>query len=402
MTDHGLLTPGSPRAAGMADDDAVAEAMVRVELAWLRALVSVGAVEHARAEEVFAELAYWSVDTLALAEEAEDAGNPVVPLVHAIKERVGSSAADVVHRGLTSQDVLDTALALLAKDALVAVRDSLDAVASGLARHAAEHRDSVMAGRTLTQYAVPTTFGMTSARWLSGALDAAEDVEAVLPTLPVQCGGAAGTLALVGELTPDPVAAARAFAAELGLAWPGLPWHTQRRPMTRIGDALVSSCDALGVIAADVALLARPEIGEVREGAAPGRGGSSTMPHKRNPVLSVLVRSAALQAPLLGAQLHVAAAQAVDERPDGAWHSEWPALQRLLVLSVTAADQAAELVAGLEVDPAAMRRRADDAAAELLAERGGGDDPAAYLGAASVFVDEALERHRRRTEGGHG
>jgi 3-carboxy-cis,cis-muconate cycloisomerase len=402
MSDHGLLAPGSRRAAGVADDDAVAEAMVRVELAWLRALVAVGAVDHARADEVFAELAYWSVDTLALAEETEDSGNPVVPLVGAIKERVGSSCADVVHRGLTSQDVLDTAMVLLARSALLRVRGSLDAVAAELARLAGRHRDSVMAGRTLTQYAVPVTFGLTCARWLTGVLDAADDVDAVLPTLPVQCGGAAGTLALVAELTPDPVAVARAFAAELDLHWPGLPWHTQRRPLTRIGDTLVGTCDALGVIGSDVALLSRPEIGEVREGAAAGRGGSSTMPHKRNPVLSVLVRSGALQAPLLGAQLHLAAAQAVDERPDGAWHSEWPSFQRLLVLSVTAADQAAELVAGLEVDPDAMRRRAEAASADLLAERGGGDDPTSYLGAAGRFVDEVLERHRRRTEADHG
>lgn len=402
MTDHGLLVPGSRRAAGMADDDAVAEAMVRVELAWLRALVEVGAVDREQADEVAAELVYWSADSLELAEEAEDAGNPVVPLVRAIKERVGPACADVVHRGLTSQDTLDTAMMLLAKDALVRVRESLDAVAAALAMLAREHWSSVMVGRTLTQYAVPVTFGLTCARWLAGVLDAVDDVDAVVPTLPVQCGGAAGTLALVGELTEDPVAAARAFASELDLVWPGLPWHTQRRPVTRIGDALVTSCDALGVIGSDVALLSRPEIGEVREGAVPGRGGSSTMPHKRNPVLSVLMRAGALQAPLLAAQLHLAAAQAVDERPDGAWHSEWPALQRLLVLSVTAADQAAELVAGLEVDTEAMRRRADAAAGDLLAERGGGDDPASYLGAADVFVDEVLERHRRKTEDGHG
>jgi len=155
----------------------------------------------------------------------------------------------------------------------------------------------------------------------------------------------------------------------------------------------VGACDALGVIGSDVALLSRPEIGEVREGAVPGRGGSSTMPHKRNPVLSVLVRSAALQAPLLDAQLHLAAAQAVDERPDGAWHSEWPALRRLLELTVTAASQTAELVVGLEVDAVAMAARAKAAADDLLAERGrGSGDPADYLGESSAFVDAVLGR----------
>jgi len=395
VSDHGLLAPGSHRAAGVADDGALVDAMLRVEAAWLRALASVGAVEQAEADAVGDAVADWSPDLRALAEAGEGAGNPVVPLVRAVRERVGPPVADVVHRGLTSQDTLDTALMLVSQDAVGRLGGSLRTTADSLAGLADEHRCSVMAGRTLTQHAVPVTFGLTCARWLSGVLDAWADVEAAARLLPVQCGGAAGTLSLVGELTSDPVAAARAFAGELGLEWPGLPWHTQRRPVTRVADACVTACDALGVIASDVAVLSRPEIGEVREGAAPGRGGSSTMPHKHNPVLSVLVRAAALQAPLLGAQLHLAAAQAVDERPDGAWHSEWPSFQRLLVLAVTSADQAAELVRGLEVDTSAMRRRADEAAGDLLAERGGGDDPASYLGAAEAFVDAVLTRHRR-------
>src|SRR5690606_6142354 len=170
----------------------------------------------------------------------------------------------------------------------------------------------------------------------------------------------------------EPLTVAQAFADELALRWPGVPWHTNRSVITRIGSAVVTACDALGVIATDVAMLSRPEIGELREGAVAGRGGSSTMPHKRNPVLSVLIRSVALQAPLLGAQLHLAAAQAVDERPDGAWHSEWPALIRLLEAGVTAASQAAELTSGLEVDAGQMEDRVAGAADELLSERGGG------------------------------
>jgi 3-carboxy-cis,cis-muconate cycloisomerase len=210
--------------------------------------------------------------------------------------------------------------------------------------------------------------------------------------LPVQCGGAAGTLSLAAEVAADPIGAAEAFAGELGLVWPGLPWHTTRTPLTRTGDALVTACDAVGVIGTDVAFLSRPEIGEVREGAVPGRGVSSTMPQKRNPVLSVLVRSAALQAPLLAAQLHLAAAQAVDERPDGAWHSEWPALRRLLELAMTATSQTAELLPGLAVDAEAMRARVANAAADLTAERGGEGAPEDYLGVAGRFVDVVLDR----------
>jgi 3-carboxy-cis,cis-muconate cycloisomerase len=405
MSHDRLLAPGSARAAGVADDSDVLAAMVRVELAWVRACRAVGVVDQEQLEAISHALTDWAPDVRAIAADAEQSGNPVVPLVRAVRERVGPAAAEAVHRGLTSQDVLDTALVLVSRAALVRVRDSLGSVASSLARLADAHRASVMPGRTLTQYAVPVTFGLTSARWLAGVLDAVDDVADVLPQLPVQCGGAAGTLSLVAELTADPVAAARAFAAELDLVWPGIPWHTRRRPVTRVADALVAACDAVGVIGTDVALLSRPELGEVREGAVAGRGGSSTMPHKRNPVLSVLVRAAALQAPLLGAQLHLAAAQAVDERPDGAWHSEWPSLQRLIVVAVTAADQAAELAAGLEVDTAAMRRHAEAASADLLAERGGGHEVAdlsAYLGAAEAFIDAVLDRHRRGSGAGDG
>lgn len=392
MTRDGLLSPGSHRAAGALDDGALVGAMLQVEAAWLRALAAVGAVEPEYAARVAAVAANWQVDLVQLAADSEAAGNAVVPLVRGLRDTVGGPAAEAVHRGLTSQDVLDTALVLLARDALVRVREDLVSATQPLAALAQAHRATVMVGRTLTQHAVPITFGLKAAQWLAGVLDATHQIDAVLTGLPVQCGGAAGTLALVGELAADPVAVARAFANELTLVWPGAPWHTNRSPITRIGDAAVGACDALGVLASDVALLTRPEIAEVREGSVAGRGGSSTMPHKRNPVLSILVRSAALQAPLLGAQLHLAAAQAVDERPDGAWHAEWPALRRLLELTVTAASQAAELAAGLEVDAEAMRRRVEDVAAELLAEHGGRGKPADYLGATSAFIDDILAR----------
>jgi 3-carboxy-cis,cis-muconate cycloisomerase len=150
------------------------------------------------------------------------------------------------------------------------------------------------------------------------------------------------------------------------------------------------------VIASNTVQLGRPEVAEVSEGAVDGRGGSSTMPHKRNPVLGVLIRNAALQAPLLGAQLHLAAAQAVDERPDGAWHSEWSALRTLLELTVVAASQARELLAGLEVHVDVMLQRSVDSADALLAERGAGDrNPAEYLGSSAEFTDRILDRFER-------
>ncbi|WP_063778044.1 lyase family protein [Lentzea aerocolonigenes] len=351
------MLPGSYRAAGLVDDAALVRALLDVEVAWARVLgtsVSLGS---------------WVpvLDPV----EVEAAGNPVLPLVSALRARVPGP----VHTGLTSQDVLDSALMLLARAVLDRVSADLSRVATGLGGLAAEHRSSVMAGRTLTQFAVPITFGLKAARWLVGVLDSLDELSVVSAGLPVQCGGAAGTLSRAASLV-DPIAGASAFAQNLGLVWPGLPWHTYRAPVTRVGDALVRVCDALGVMAADVLTLGRPEIGEVSEGVVAGRGGSSTMPHKRNPVLSVLVNSAGLQAPQLGAQLHLCAARAVDERPDGAWHAEWPAFRALLELAVVAASQAAELVEGLEVHADVMARRAASAAGELLAERGSGADSA--------------------------
>ena len=185
-------------------------------------------------------------------------------------------------------------------------------------------------------------------------------------SLPVQVGGAAGTLAAVAELAravdADPAARAVSLAGDLAVRLslrPAPPWHTNRRPITRLGDAMVAATDAWGHIANDVLLRSRPEIAELSEGGGPGRGGSSTMPHKQNPVLSVLIRRAALTAPSLGASLHAAAAAAVDERPDGGWHAEWAPLRTLARQTVVVAMQTTELVAGLVVHTDRMRATAE-------------------------------------------
>lgn len=384
-----VLRPGSHRATDVADDAAVVAAMLRVEAAWAKALVAAGLATEAEAAKVAEAVAGLDADLPALVAAAEAAGNAVVPLVKGLREAAGD-AAGAVHRGLTSQDVLDTALVLLSHDAVARLRADLVATGDALAALARTHRDDVQVGRTLTQWAVPTTFGLKAAQWLAGVQGAVAALDALV--FPIQYGGAGGTRALLVQLAGSGPAAAAdpVLAAELDLA-EALPWHTRRGVVTAIGDALTTATDALGVVAADVLLLGRPEIAELREGAAAGRGGSSTMPHKQNPVLSVLVNAAARQAPLLAAQLHLAAAGAVDERPDGAWHTEWPALAQLLELAVTAGSQAAELVAGLQVDTAAMADRVAQAAEALLAESGGAvTDPADYLGEAGAFVDAAV------------
>lgn len=388
MTDFGLLEPGAHRVVGLADDLALVRAMATVEVAWLRALGK-GTTE--QIDAVAVTVASWQPDLAELGSIGEAGGNPVLPVVHQLRELVArqdSSAAALLHRGLTSQDVLDSALMLVASAVIDRVMFDLAVVVRKLGELAEQHRDAVMPGRTLTQYAVPITFGLKAAQWLAGTLDAADRLEAV--QVPAQCGGAAGTLGLTQELVDEPLRAAELFAHEMGLHWPGMPWHTRRSPVTAVSDGLVGVCDALGVIASDVAVLSRPEIGELAEGGAGGI--SSTMPGKRNPVLSVLVRAAALQAPLLAAQLHQAAATAVDERPDGAWHSEWPSLRRLLVLTATATAQTADLVMHLQVSPDVMDRRTQENARRLLGERGTGTVPSSYLGATSALIDYALGR----------
>jgi len=385
-----LLEPGSRRAT--IDDTALLAALVRTEAAWLQALAASGLLKHEQISSATLE----TIPVRLRDEDVEATGNPVPALVDQLRAGINDpDVASMLHVGLTSQDTLDTALMLIARDALDQVTSALAATAGALATLVDEHRGSVMAGRTLTQYAVPVTFGLKAAQWLVGVLDAADAVTAVRRSLPVQCGGAAGTLSRAADLVADPLQLVAAFAQELGLARPDLPWHTRRTPVLRLADALGETLAALGVLASDILLLGRPEIAEVREMPAEGTGRSSTLPHKQNPVLAVLVRSAALQGPQLVAQLHLSAALAVDERPDGAWHAEWPALRRLLTLAVVASSQAADLIPTLSVDTAAMSRRVEEAADELLAERRRDEPgpPSSYLGAADAFVEAALRRY---------
>jgi 3-carboxy-cis,cis-muconate cycloisomerase len=395
-----LFWPGDERAERAFDQGSVIEAMVEVEAAWLAALRTAGVAPD------LGDVALTGLVTRSDADEvagaAESSGNPVVPLLALLRERLGDGDASTwVHRGLTSQDVLDTALVLCARATTERVLAQLDASVSALVRLSERHRDDVMAGRTLTQHAVPITFGLKAAQWLQGVLDARDDLRAL--RFPVQVGGAAGTLAAAVELAGD-VDPALFLAVETARTLhldPAPPWHTTRTPFTRYADALVRTTDALGRVANDVLLLARPEIAELAEPSVQGRGGSSTMPQKANPVLSVLVRRAALAAPASAAQLHLAASEAVDERPDGGWHVEWSALADLSRHTLTAASQAAELLQGLHVDTARMAALVKQHASALTAEqrsiaalrdRETGGDPRHYLGAAGEIIDQVLAR----------
>jgi 3-carboxy-cis,cis-muconate cycloisomerase len=259
---------------------------------------------------------------------------------------------------------------LLASRTVSALLADVRATTAALATLAEQHADTLCVGRSLTQHALPYTFGLKAAQWFQGVAAASRRLESL--ELPVQFGGAGGTLASGAKLTAGSgttaFALADALAARLGLAPAPAPWHTNRLPITSLGDGLAALIDSFGKIAADLLFLSRPEVAELGEPLAAGRGVSSAMPQKQNPVLSVLVRSAALQAPGLASQLHLAAATFNDERPDGAWHSEWPALRQLLALAAGAAGHVRELTEGLRVFPEAMRRNLGISGPLLLSE----------------------------------
>ncbi len=399
MTD--LLWPGDDRAGDLFSDAAFLAAMVAVEEQWLDALAGTGIAPPEVGKQDLQSLVR-SHHRSWLANEAESGGNPAMALVALLRdglERESPEAARWLHRGLTSQDVVDTALMMCAREAVNRIRDALREQVVLLSELAERHRETPMVARTLTQHAVPTTFGLKVAQWLTGVLDAYDDVAALV--LPVQVGGAAGTMAATTELAghlPDPVQVATGLAMELatglGLT-PSTPWHTSRATVTRIGDAATRATDAWGRIANDVLTLSRPEIGELSEGVG---GGSSTMPHKANPVLSTLVRRAALTAPQLAATLHLCAADAADERSAGAWHAEWATLRDLLRRCVVTGEQTTELLSGLQVHEVRMAetltRTGEDVHSEQrsMATLAGRAPAEAYVGATSPFLEAPLAR----------
>jgi 3-carboxy-cis,cis-muconate cycloisomerase len=342
--DAGLLSPvraGTPVEAAVGDE-AWLQAMLDAEAALARAQARCGTVPASAAAAITAAARAERLDVRQVALAARETANPVVPLIAALTAAVARDAphaVEYVHRGSTSQDIFDTGAMLVAARALRLITADLRTVAGTLAPLAAEHRDTVMAGRTLALHAVPTTFGLKAAGWRQLVLDAVERLERVLGEgLPVSLGGAAGTLAGYAQYTGADTAPAGlldtllpAFAAETQLAVPVLPWHALRTPIADLGAALACATGALGKIAADVLVLARTEIGEVAESAAEGRGASSAMPHKRNPVLATLIRSAALQVPALATVL-AQCLPAEDERSAGGWHAEWQPLRECLRL----------------------------------------------------------------------
>lgn len=347
-------------------DRAWLQAMLDVEAALARAQARAGLLPAAQAQAITRACRADEFDLGAIGEAAAVSGNPVVPLVRALTEAVPGPAAGAVHNGATSQDVLDSAAMLVADRALGPLLDDLEAAAAAAAGLAAAHQTTVMAGRTLLQQALPVTFGLKAAGWLVALDEVAARLEEVRRTrLAVQLGGAAGTLAALGPAGAEVLAA---LAAELGLAEPVLPWHTVRTRVAELAGALGAAAGVAGKVARDVTLLAQTEVAEVRERGPAGRGGSSTLPHKRNPVAAVAALACAEQAPGLVATLLAAMVQE-HERAAGAWHAEWRPLTDLLRTTGSAAAWLRDCLERLEVDPERMRRNLDLTGGLLLAER---------------------------------
>ncbi|MEU7834456.1 lyase family protein [Nonomuraea sp. NPDC049129] len=454
--DSGLLAPvrAGTRVEAVTSDAAWLRAMLDAEAALARAQGRAGLIPGAAAALINRVASGFTADLPDLAQRARQAANPVVPLVADLRKAVTAAetstsseapassgsvgAAVFVHRGATSQDICDTAAMLVAARAISLIVADLDAAMDVLAGLAERHRDTLMAARTLGQQAVPTTFGLKAAGWLTGLLHARDRLSAL--RLPAQLGGAAGTLAALVEgarTEPGRTAGAEAgggaaaepgggesaqvrvlrlvelYAEELGLVAPLAPWHAERSVVGELGAALAGTAGALGKVATDVILLAQTEVGEVAESS---RGNSSAMPQKRNPALSVLIRSAALQVPAYAQLLGQAGEH---ERAAGAWQAEWSPLRECLRLTGGAAETAAELVAGLQVFPDRMRDNAcltgGRIVSERLAVRLGRDaldealsrpgplegpeellDPEGYLGAAPELVDRLLADYRER------
>jgi 3-carboxy-cis,cis-muconate cycloisomerase len=356
------------RGAADASDTAWLQAMLDTEAALARAVERAGLAPAGSGAAVTAVASADFFDNGTLGEAAATTGNPVPELVRALTARLPESAAGAaaaVHMGATSQDIIDTAAMLIARRALDAILADLSAAAGSCAAHAAEHARTVMSGRTLLQQAVPVTFGLVAAGWLTAVDEARQNLHHVrIARLAIQFGGAAGTLASLGDAGP---AVAALLGDELGLAVPTLPWHTNRLRIIDLAAALASTCAALGKIARDVTLLAQTEVAEVREAAGSGRGGSSTMPHKQNPVAAIVILGCTKQAPGLLATL-TSAAEQEHQRAAGAWHSEWLPLSNLLTLTGSATSWSAELLSGLQVDPMRMGTNLEAAAGLPMAE----------------------------------
>lgn len=429
-------------------DQGRVQAMLDVEAALARAEARVGLIPASAVAPIEKACRADLYDFAALGEAIATAGNSAIPLVKALGKQIAATdavAERYVHLGATSQDVMDTGLVLQLRQALDLIESDLAQLADSLAAQAQRHAATPMAGRTWLQHATPVTLGMKIAGWLGAVTRSRQRLRELKPRLLVlQFGGASGTLAALGE---QALPIAQALAEELQLTLPEQPWHTQRDRVVEFGAVLGLIAGSLGKLGRDISLLMQTEAAEVFEPSAPGKGGSSTMPHKRNPVGAAVLIGAATRMPGLVSTLFSAMPQE-HERSLGLWHAEWETLPQICCLVSGSLQQARLLAEGLEVDAARMARNLDltqglvlaEAVSIVLAQRVGRDtahhlleqcckravaeqrhlravlgdepqvtaqlssaeldnllNPAHYLGQAQVWVERAVAEHNALT-----
>jgi 3-carboxy-cis,cis-muconate cycloisomerase len=378
--------------AAEVSDAALLHAMLEVEAGLLQALANLGLAPEEAAQEVAAAVAGGTLDLdlAAIGRATGEQGTPVPGLLRALHSQLGDTAASYLHTGATSQDVVDSAMMLVTRRALGRIVADLDDAADACAEVVARHRQAIVPGRTLLQQALPLTFGLKSAVWLTGLDSVRDDLADVREQVPaLQFGGAVGTLASLGDHGLD---VAAELADQLGLPLADMPWHTIRVRPARIASALGTALGVFGKIGRDVVLLAQTEVAEVAEGGGAGRGGSSTMPHKRNPVRAIGLVACAQRGPGLVATMLAAMGQE-QERAAGAWQAEWEALPELLRLTGSAAAILKELLGGLEVDCEKMRADMDLTGSLVMSESVAAElTPAVGRAAAQGLVERAARR----------
>lgn len=349
-------------------DRARLQGMLDFEAALARAEARTGVVPPPAAVAISARCQAERFDPGTLARAAASAGNLAIPLIKELTTQVGredEEAMRYVHWGATSQDAIDTGTVLQLRAALDLLDRRLDRLADALARLAQSHKATPLAGRTWLQQGPPVTFGLKAAGWLSAVERHCARLRALTPrVLVLQFGGATGTLAALG---PRALPTAQALAEELQLGLPDLPWHAHRDRFAEVATVLGLLGGTLGKIARDIALLSQTEIGEAAEPHEAGRGASSTMPHKRNPVGAAVVLAAATRLPALVATLLAAMVQE-HERGLGGWHAEWETLPEMFLLADGAVAHLTHVAEGLKVDPERMRENLSATRGLIMAE----------------------------------
>ena len=378
------------------DGPAVVDAMLRVESALARVQADVGLIPAPAADAIADCCRLANFDPVQIGLDSGRAGSLAIPLVKALKDVVSQRHPDAlshVHVGATSQDVIDTAMALVTRDALALLLADIDAAITALLRHAGQHAATPMLARTLMQPASVTSFGLVCAGWAAPLVRSRERLQAAAPAaLQLQLGGAVGTLA---QMKGQGAEVRARLAAALQLRDPGATWHTQRDSWTALGCELGLVAGSLGKIALDISLLGQYEVAEVTEPAEPGRGGSSAMPHKRNPVASMVALAAAQRAPQQVAAL-LAAMPQQHQRALGPWQAELAEWPQLWLTVQGSAHALAGALPGLNVDAARMRANIDRLRGELPKQAADEwFDPSLADGAATLARRQAQDLQTR-------